>query len=244
MRRFLLSTIILFVLSNLLFAGRYYDAATGRFLQVDPKASLAPDITPYNYTHNNPLNRVDPDGNRDMTVEEYKIVQPILQKADDKWAKHIVNNAKTGVNSESIKNRNIMSVEGIQQIEVRGYNFVEGLKAVGGVFLPVVDFGNVDNTQVEMSDAGKQNIIVHAQKGMDKTITNVIDGNMTAENIYVNSDGKLELRANLNSQEVFQIQYLNSKGEIVTQQNLTRDQYQERLNRLNELINNEDDEKN
>lgn len=62
MRRLLLSTILFFVLSNLLFAGRYYDAAIGRFLTVDPLANKYPSFSPYNYTLNNPLNYIDPDG--------------------------------------------------------------------------------------------------------------------------------------------------------------------------------------
>ncbi len=62
MRRLLVSTILLFLLTNLLFAGRYYDAATGRFLQIDPHASKYPSLSPYSYVANNPLNAVDPDG--------------------------------------------------------------------------------------------------------------------------------------------------------------------------------------
>jgi RHS repeat-associated protein len=47
------------------FGARYYDPAIGRFLSVDPMASKAPDITPYHYTHNNPVNRFDPTGMQD-----------------------------------------------------------------------------------------------------------------------------------------------------------------------------------
>ncbi len=62
MRRLLLSTILLFVLSNLLFAGRYYDSATGRWLSVDPKADKYPGLSPYNYALNNPLKYIDSNG--------------------------------------------------------------------------------------------------------------------------------------------------------------------------------------
>ncbi len=54
--------IISILFCNLLFAGRYYDAATGRFLTVDPNAVKYPSISPYSYSFNNPLNFVDPDG--------------------------------------------------------------------------------------------------------------------------------------------------------------------------------------
>jgi hypothetical protein len=67
MRRSLLSTLLLFLFTNLLFAGRYYDAAVGRFLQVDQHALKYPSLSPYSYAANNPLNSVDPDG-KDVVV--------------------------------------------------------------------------------------------------------------------------------------------------------------------------------
>ena len=67
MRRLLLAPILLFVLSNLLFAGRYYDSAVGRFLQVDPLAEKYPSVSPYNYALDNPLKYIDPDG-RAVTI--------------------------------------------------------------------------------------------------------------------------------------------------------------------------------
>jgi len=75
MRKLLLTTILLFLLSNLLFAGRYYDAAVGRFLQVDPHASKYPSWSPYNYTYNIPLKFVDPDGKDAIPIvfKDYKI---------------------------------------------------------------------------------------------------------------------------------------------------------------------------
>lgn len=64
MRRLLVTTILIFLLSNLLFAGRYYDAAVGRFLQIDPLAKKYPSLSPYNYVANNPLKYIDPDGKK------------------------------------------------------------------------------------------------------------------------------------------------------------------------------------
>jgi RHS repeat-associated protein len=48
------------------FGARYYDPAIGRWLSVDPLAQKAPDMTPYHYTHNSPINRFDPDGKDDF----------------------------------------------------------------------------------------------------------------------------------------------------------------------------------
>jgi len=58
----LLFVFTLLVLFNSVFAGRYYDAATGRWLQVDPLADSYPSWSPYNYTLDNPIKNVDPDG--------------------------------------------------------------------------------------------------------------------------------------------------------------------------------------
>jgi RHS repeat-associated protein len=47
---------------------RYCDASIGRWLSVDPLADFFPDITPYHYYHNNPINRIDLHGLADSTV--------------------------------------------------------------------------------------------------------------------------------------------------------------------------------
>src|SRR5690554_789502 len=44
------------------YGARYYDPRLSIFISVDPLAEKYPNYTPYNYTLNNPINLIDPDG--------------------------------------------------------------------------------------------------------------------------------------------------------------------------------------
>jgi RHS repeat-associated protein len=50
------------------YGARGYYPAIMRFTTVDPLAEKKPWLSPYNYCSDNPVNRVDPDGNRDWPV--------------------------------------------------------------------------------------------------------------------------------------------------------------------------------
>ncbi|MBB1140699.1 RHS repeat-associated core domain-containing protein [Myroides sp. WP-1] len=50
------------------YGARYYDPGTSIFLSVDPLAEKYPNINPYTYVANNPINAIDPDGRKIIYV--------------------------------------------------------------------------------------------------------------------------------------------------------------------------------
>jgi len=71
------------------FGVRYYDVSIGRWLSVDPITVEFPDVSCYQYAHNNPINRYDSDGKADfdtadkLTEAANKVMKiPKLQPVD------------------------------------------------------------------------------------------------------------------------------------------------------------------
>jgi hypothetical protein len=58
----LLTCFLLLFLTQQIFAGRYYDSKTGRWISVDPMAEKYQGWSPYNYVLNNPVKLIDPNG--------------------------------------------------------------------------------------------------------------------------------------------------------------------------------------
>jgi len=52
------------------YGARYYDSRLSRFISVDPLADQFPGWSPYNYTLNNPINMIDPDGRAPDWIKE------------------------------------------------------------------------------------------------------------------------------------------------------------------------------
>jgi hypothetical protein len=53
------------------YGARFYDPQTGRFATIDVLAEKTPSISSYTYVRDNPILRIDPDGNWDITIHVY-----------------------------------------------------------------------------------------------------------------------------------------------------------------------------
>jgi len=75
------------------FGARNYDAALGRWMNVDPLAEQFPGWTPYHYVHNNPINMTDPTGMSAVFGDFYnKNGEKIGTDGIDDGKKYIVTN--------------------------------------------------------------------------------------------------------------------------------------------------------
>ena len=67
------------------YGARWHDPILGRWHSMDSRCEKNPSITPYSYCHNDPLNRIDPDGN-----DDYYSKSGMFIERDDKETDHIV----------------------------------------------------------------------------------------------------------------------------------------------------------
>ncbi len=76
------------------YGARWYDAAVGRFTEIDPRAEKYVGWSPYNYVLGNPIRNMDPLGDtvRVAVGSEFIIYTPGMEyTGDDEFAKEVIN---------------------------------------------------------------------------------------------------------------------------------------------------------
>ena len=84
------------------------DPAIERWMGVDLLEHLAPDMNPYHYTHNNPINRFDPDGNTDFLMKMIAAIEAklVVMRARENSAMNTQVNFRAGTLSFEGSGRN------------------------------------------------------------------------------------------------------------------------------------------
>ena len=123
------------------FGARMYDAQIGRWTTIDPFAQKRFWVTPYNYVQNNPLNRIDPNGLTDYTLDKKTgDVKQVGEKNDD--PDRILKTDRKGKVKYKKNNKAKVAIDGIEKgILKDGMNFQknDNVIDVGGKGQPSVD---------------------------------------------------------------------------------------------------------
>jgi hypothetical protein len=175
MRRFSVLLFSVTIFSQLAIAGRYYDARTGRFLQIDPLANKYPSLSPYIYCADNPLKYIDPDGRKLKSVQLMGLTSadPVLKQrtyyVDDKIADRIVNFVtKAREKFSDLSVNNIFRIESSSDIDTKNTK-ATGLSNHQAGF--AVDLNGVskltDKQLSELNELAKENGLAPLAKQKD-----------------------------------------------------------------------------
>jgi len=115
------------------YGARNYDAALGRFMNLDPLAKERVWVSPYNYVQGNPLSRIDPDGMLDW--------EPV------KGLKNVWK-AQIGDNEKSLAEDAGISVEEAEKATAQHPYITEGTAVAIGEIGVVYDENNLDKDAV------------------------------------------------------------------------------------------------
>lgn len=178
---------------------RMYDPALGKFWQVDPKAEKRYWVTPYNFVQNNPVNRIDPSGLTDFSINRKTgDVKQVGDKNDD--PDRIVKTDGNGnvkrkgegflgfLVRESEKGKPKIAVEGIEKrILSNGANFQNNHTtiAVGGQGQP--SLGGVRDFALKLSNYVNKEVGGYYLSNKGSSSTNYV-----AFGPYANNDDQHE----------------------------------------------------
>jgi RHS repeat-associated protein len=139
------------------FGARNYDAALGRWMNVDPLADIQPDKTPYHFVSNNPITRVDPTGMLDTHYED-EFGKTIVETNDGNDATVVIAGDNVKAFQEDFNNTSVMHQDGAAKNAEWISKYGEGMVAQGGATVQPWAIGalghDVDYSGVAFAAAG------------------------------------------------------------------------------------------
>ena len=139
---------------------RIYDSRLGRFLSVDPITNQYPELTPYQFASNRPIQGIDLDGLEFFPMNPktpggmtMKVIAVTAKVVSDKW-----NNSRGGKFTNGLVNTAFGVAATIGSVEYIGANGGVGA-ALGGATALMLSLGEIGIGVVQMTDAiaGKNN---------------------------------------------------------------------------------------
>jgi len=151
------------------YGARWYDAAVGRFLSVDPLVSKYPGHSPYVYTLNNPIRFIDPDGLAPETVvptgateeqrqQSLQMIQNTLSTDDAKFVRLDANGQidKDFINSHESESGNFSSLKTLVNSEMivevslaEGFSYVDQNGSPGSEEMPYFTADEYSDKDIE-----------------------------------------------------------------------------------------------
>ncbi len=93
------------------YGARYYDPKTSIWLGVDPMADKYPNISPFAYCSNNPITRIDPDGQDDYEVDKKTGDIKFVKATNEATHRLIAGHAKYDKKTGNLKNKKTLEIK-------------------------------------------------------------------------------------------------------------------------------------
>ncbi len=177
------------------FGARNYDAAIGRWMNLDPLADLRYELTPYNYVQNSPMFRIDPDGLSDFKINRETGAMELVKETDDKTDRVIKTYSRKSKRGEVKYKKNgdaRTAFGGVEKgILSAGINFQEddNVIAIGGEGGPSVE--GVKSFTLKLSEhIGKEIKGFSYSSDGSGNVTDMLLGNY-ADNDYTHSSASV-----------------------------------------------------
>lgn len=139
---------------------RIYDPRIGKFLSVDPLTAKYPELTPYQFASNRPIDGIDLDGKEFLSIKAYKMNSPFtIMEKDAIQRKRAFDNTKIG-----------KSINGVTNITLGGVGTVASAVYIGGTDGAGAAFGGAFSLTMflgQMSVGGAQLADVYHNKYQD-----------------------------------------------------------------------------